>query len=560
MTRSSAIGALACLTLAACSPQSPTGVSQLSADQTLRIAVPHDIGLVSPFDPDQISSPLDYAIGQNLFDGLFRMDDQLRVVPDLAKSMPTVSSDGRTYTVSLRDAIFSNGDPVTASDVLYSWNRAIIAGGPYESASAYASVFQPVAGFQPVEDALASGATPPALAGLQAPDEHTLVIKFSSPASDAFLVELTLPVAWVVDRRVIQLNGEQTWWQSAATLIGTGPFKMVSRVPGTSMSLVPVPHWWGGPTGQLKKVVLDVVPDAEAVAAGYHDGRLDVVGLADYGPNAQGYVLAAALAIDPAHAREVHRFTYGRTEWIGFNTLSGPFGGANGLMGRLALSQAVDRTLLAQAVCRNGMLCEPATGGLISKGLTGYLGDGTDHQLRFDPVAARAALDAWDPTRTLRTKLTYVYIANSMFRDVADDLRAQWRRNLGIDVKLQGYDTHTFLYDRVFGDYSLFRGSWGADYNSPQDWYDNLFLGSGPSSGSGYNSPQFVATVSAADGASGTKAISEYQQADRTLLDQAVIDPLFYYVHTVVVKPYVLGFGANAMYDYRWTELKILQH
>ena len=338
---------------------------------------------------------------------------------------------------------------------------------------------------------------------------------------------------------------------------GEGKFSSPDLKPGTYSMRISR----NGFEPLLKAVELDVVPDAIKVLQGYRSGHYDLVGLGDYGPGAAGTKLASELTGDPAHAAEVHRFIYGRTEWLGFNLQSGPFSGVNGRLGRLALSQAIDPVELARAACASGTLCFPATGGLISKGLDGYLGDGSNNVLRFNVRDARANLQEWDPTGSVRNRITYVYIANSLFRDVAKNLQRQWRRNLGIEVTLQGYDPATFIYDRLSGDYALFRASWAADYNSPENWYDDLFLGNGaPSSAPGYDSPQFVTTVTQAENASGAAAQNAYQQADRMLLEQAVIDPLLYYVHTVVMKPYVAGFGANALYDYRWTAIKLLQH
>jgi oligopeptide transport system substrate-binding protein len=325
------------------------------------------------------------------------------------------------------------------------------------------------------------------------------------------------------------------------------------------MTLVPVPQWWGGPTGWLKKVDIEVVPDTKAELHGYLGGRFDLIGLGGYGPRSDGMTLGKILAADPHHAREVHTFPYGRTDWIGFNAKTGPFAGVQGIWGRRALSLAIDRTRLARAVCAGGLLCVAATGGMISKGLSGYLGDGSDPMSAFDPKSANADLQAWDPEGTKRQGLTYVYVANSVFHQVANNLRDQWKANLGITVQLVGYDTHTFLSDRLLGDYTMFRGSWAVDYNSPQDWYD-LFVGDPNPTGSGFADPSFFAILARADASSGDEADGEYRQAGRRVLDQAVVAPLIYFTRTAVVKVYVEGFGANAFYAYPLKDLKILQH
>ena len=114
----------------------PAAIEVLAKDQTLSFPIAQD---VADFDPAQISAPADVDVLRNVFSGLYKFDAQLREVPDLAVGLPTISSNGLTYTFHLRhDARFSNGDPITADDFLYSWNRAAAKQGEY------AGLFQPV--------------------------------------------------------------------------------------------------------------------------------------------------------------------------------------------------------------------------------------------------------------------------------------------------------------------------------------------------------------------------------------------------------------------------------
>lgn len=544
-----AVVAVICLVFDACTPSANSPTKELAADQTLNVAVRSEISL----DPAEIASDLQYSVAQNLFGGLFRFDDQLRETPDLAAAMPELSPNGLVYTIKLRpDAKFWDGHAVTAQDVVYSWNRAVD-----DEKSTYASIFQPVLGYQEVQDSLNNGQKPPALRGLTTPDAHTVVIHLTAPAG-YFTTTLALPVAWVVNQEAVDAN-RSGWSNEPHLAVGTGPFKLTSRVLGRSTTLVPVDGWWGGPTGWLKRVQIDVVPDTNAELRGYLNGRFDLIGLGGYGPNSDGTILGRMLAADPHHAHEVRSFPYGRTDWLGFDIKTGPLAGVDGLWGRRALSLAIDRTRLAKAVCGGGILCTSATGGLISKGLAGYLGDGSDPMSAYDIKTARADLQKWDPDMTKRQGLTYVYTASVLFRQVADNLRDQWKANLGITVQLQGFDTPTFFFNRLFGDYSVFRGSWAADYNSPQDWYD-IFVGDLNPTGSGYAEPSFFALLAQADAESGDPANAAYQEVGQMLLDQAVLAPLLYYRRTAVVKDYVDGFGASAFYAYPLTHLKMLRH
>src|SRR4029077_9247904 len=120
------------------------GTQALDSDQTLSFPIAQDVG---DFDPAQISSPQDVDILRNVFSGLYKFDSKLQEVPDLAIGPPTISADGRTYTFNLRkDAKFSNGDPITADDFIYSWTRAVREQGDY------ATLFGPIVGYQAVAD------------------------------------------------------------------------------------------------------------------------------------------------------------------------------------------------------------------------------------------------------------------------------------------------------------------------------------------------------------------------------------------------------------------------
>src|SRR5205807_10615735 len=103
---------------------------------------------LAAFDPALIPTDADVDILRNVFPGLYRSDNQLREVPDIAVGQPTMSTDGLTYTFRIRtDAKFSNGDPITAGDFVYSWNRAAARQGDY------AGLFSIIAGYAAVASA-----------------------------------------------------------------------------------------------------------------------------------------------------------------------------------------------------------------------------------------------------------------------------------------------------------------------------------------------------------------------------------------------------------------------
>jgi oligopeptide transport system substrate-binding protein len=249
-----------------------------------------------------------------------------------------------------------------------------------------------------------------------------------------------------------------------------------------------------------------------------------------------------------------------RTSWIGFNFKTGPFAGAEGKDGRKAFSMSIDRKQLIDVSCAKGATCVEATGGVITKGLKGYLGDNTDPNEKFDAAAAKKLYDAWDPQKTKVKNLVYYFNTGAQNKAVAENLQAQWKQNLGIDIGVQALDRATFFKSRNNCQYALFRHSWGADYDHPQDWFDFLFVTGGGSAGSCYSNASLDKQVQDANKKPLDAALPDYKKAQQTLIDDAVYGDLFYGVQVYVTKPYVRGSGGNALYDFYWNEIKMVKH
>ncbi len=523
----------------------PTPPEVLAKDQTLSFPIAQD---VADLDPALISNPADVDIMRNVFSGLYRFDDKLREVPDLAAGQPAVSADGLTYTFHLRqNAQFSNGDPITADDFIYSWNRAAAIQGDY------AGLFNVVAGYQGVANGAATQ-----MSGLAKVDTYTLAVTLAKPAG-YFLAEVALWPFWLVDQKVIGSAGEDSWFTKPETLIGSGPFKMTARTPGQSMDFAPVTGWYGGKTGALTRVHVVVVSDLTAQVAEYESGVFSLVG---YGRQSLPPAAATKYSGDPKLSGQLSLDPIGLTFWIGFNLKTGPFAGIEaGQPGRHAFSEAIDRTALVDALCNSKTDCVAATGGLISKGLQGYLKDGADSNAKFDAAAAKTEYLAWDPDGSKVKGLTYTYDTNAFNKAVCDNLSAQWKKNLGVTVGCVEMDRKTF-FDQRNGRcaYPMFRQSWSADYDHPQDWFDYLFVTGASSSGSCYSNPSLDTLVAQADAAPLSDAAVNYKATGYLLINTTAFAPLVYGVQQYLSHPYVKGVGGNALYDDYWTQARILHH
>jgi oligopeptide transport system substrate-binding protein len=533
--------------VAACNPTSNPAPSPepLAADQTLSFPIGQDL---QDLDPALIATPADVDILRNVFSGLYRFDAQLREVPDLAVGLPTVSTDGLTYTFHLRhDARFSNGDAITVDDFIYSWSRAAA------KQADYAGLFALIAGYSDV----AAGKTAK-LTGLARVDDYTLQVTLTKRAG-YFTTETGLWPFWVVDQKVITAAGEDVWFTKPDTLVGSGPFHMTARTPGQSMDFAPAVGWYGGKTGKLSRVHVEVVADLTAQVSQYESGVFSLIG---YGRQGLPPSAATQYTTDAKLKPQLTLVPVGTTFWIGFNLKAGPFAGVDaGRGGRHAFSEAVDRQALIDAVCNQKTSCVGATGGLISKGLQGYLGDGADHNVKFDAAAAKTEYQTWDPDGSKVKGLTYTYDTNAFNKAVCDNLTAQWKKNLGVSVTCVEMDRKTF-FDQRNGAcaYPMFRQSWSADYDHPQDWFDYLFVTGASSSGSCYSNPNLDKVVAGADVAPLETAVSDYRTAGFMLVNDSAFAGLLYGVQQYLVHPWVRGAGGNALYDYDWTGIRLIKH
>ena len=570
-----AMGGVASLVLVACGGGGGNTGTTLASNQTLTFPILSDFGTL---DPAVADAETDQEIQQNMFDGLVKFDNNLGIQPDLATSVPTASSDGLTYTFNLRkDVTFSNGDKFTSKDVLYSWNRAAAMQG------SYATNLSPIAGYSTVSNNTASGAALEALlekkdpsvtlTGLTAPDDYTVKVQLATPAG-WFLTAIALAgsTGWIVDQNAVKSDFDN-WWANPATAIGTGPFKMTARVPKQSVDFEAVPNWWGSPKPTLTKVHLDVsVNDASTAITKYEQGGYDIVGYGGYSSLPVADILRIKASSSESGQLILHPKV--RTYWVSFNMVhdakrqaGGPFLLSDGQSAhdlRLAFALAVDKAKLVTVVCQS-IVCTAATGGLIPPTLIGYMGDNQDPLAKFDPAKAKSLLQSADPNGTKTKGLTYTYDPeNALNKPTAEFLQSQWHDNLGVDVAIAPVSHSQFIKGRLKGQYVLSRDGWQADYNRPQDWFDNLWgnVVGCPDSGctTGYDTKAYDTLLAKADAEALPAALTDYKSLNQQLIDDVVYIPLYYTVGSFLIKPYVKGAGTNSFFDHYWNEIQILSH
>jgi oligopeptide transport system substrate-binding protein len=564
--RAVALSAAAALFAVACGTSGGGGSTEtLATDQTLHFALQND---VSHLDPGFVDAAVDITFLQNVFNGLVKYDEKLKIVPDAAQSLPDVSSDGLTYTFHLRkDVKFSNGDPVTAKDWIYTFTRTL------RLNQAYASNLEAIKGATDVENGKTT-----TLAGLTAPDDFTLKAELPAPAG-YWLSQLAMPTAaMVLDQKALQAAGDpdsEKWTQSPTTYVGTGPYKMTQRVPNQVMEFQAVPNWWGGSTGALKTIHVDIGVDDVSQTKKFESGGYEIVGMANQAPNPSDVLRYKG---DVAKSKLLTIFPGARTSAVGFNFVNGPFAdkpgatpgdptntGAEGpgLPARAAFSLAVDRAQLTDVACAKSITCQPATGGPIVKNFKGYLGDNKDPYAKFDAATAKADLTKAGGAAKFNG-LQYRYNETGQNTNIAQNLQSQWKANLGVDIQLAPSDFPTLQRDRKAKRVTMGRESWSIDYDNPQDWFANLFTCAQAKVQRGndqaYCNPSMDQLLNKADTQQISAALPDYVKANEQLTKDIVWANLIYGSAPYLAQPYLKGWGYNSLYDYPWMDVKILKH
>ena len=360
----------------------------------------------------------------HLFQGLLLVDRELNVVPAMADNM-RVSSDGLTYLFRLReDARWSDGEPVTADDFLYAWEKI----REEQTITAFL--------MEDIEEA-------------QALDDRTIEVRLREPRS-YFPYILASNWAFPRPKHLCEELGEE--WSKPGNLVSNGPYKL-ERLSDVGALLAANPHW-SGPRGNVREIEIRFGQESRTLADGWIAGSYDVLQVHD--PRAREAPDTVAELVPELSV------TY-----VGFRPDRGPF--SNELV-RKAFAHAVDRETVRPE--RYGLLTAATRGGAIPPAMPGH-----SHRvaLPFDPELARKLLaDAGYPDGKGLPQLTMV----STDRDeLPERLAEQWAEALGARIAVRHVVGH--LWPDDLGDEQIWVSGWTADYPDPDGFFRGLFKASG---------------------------------------------------------------------------------
>ena len=479
----------------------------------------------------------------NVFEGLYRQGLEGELVLGMLEEEPKVSEDNLTYTFKIReDANWSNGDPVTADDFVYAWQRLA---DPTVAAS-YNYMIQDI-----VENAteIIGGEKEPSELGAKAVDEKTLEVKLVR-AVPYFKDLLTLPMYYPQNQAYVEELGDK-FASNSDSLVYNGPFTL-TEWDGTGLSWVSQKNedYWDVDNVKLDTINFDVVKETSTALNLYETGGIDRMRLS--GEYVQTQQDNEDLRVEPTSSVFYFKFNQERngqkTDLANENIRKG-------------LAMAFDKEAYAETVLQNGSL--PAN-GLVPQGLAVDPDTGKDFR---DQNGDLLEFNVEEAQKYFKKGLEEIGKDNLTLEILGDDgenakksleyMQGQLTQNLpNLEIKLRNVPFKVRLEADTKQDYDIEMSGWGADYADPINFLE-LFASDNGNNKSSYANDEYDALIK--------KSLSEVNDlearwvgmldAEKILMETAGIAPIYQRYNSVLEKPYVKDIAAHlvgAEYSYKW--------
>jgi len=474
----------------------------------------------------------------NVMEGLMRLDADNRPQPAIAADFPEISPDRKTYVFKLREAYWSDGEPVTAHDFEYAWKRAL---NP-QTKNKYAYIFYPILNAEEYH----TGKVKAGSVGVQALDEHTLKVRLKSPTP--YFLSLLSFISYMPQRKdVVEKYGDQ-YARDADKMVYNGPFVLSEWEHERGYQLNKNEEYWDKDNVRLSRVNVKIVPQSDKAMRLYMSDLVDVVplrnNLVDVFQPSKEFVSASS----------------GTVYFLRFNVQNDFLSNRNV---RKAITMALDREELTHDVLKSGTPAYAIVPPTIH-GYDGYFRDQADRKqgklVYYDVNEAREALQKGMTELGIDTPPTLKLLVYDDDRKmVALYVQEQLQKCLGIPVEISVEPAKKKVKLEMSGkfDMSIFR--WTADYDDPMTFLDMWETKNGLNFGS-WTNPLFDRIVEQ------SKDMTDYRlrnknliEAEKLLLEEYAAAPLYYekdsfymqkrYVKNLVRHP------VGSEYSLKWVEI-----
>ncbi len=494
---------------------------------------------VVSLDSAQATDVASFEVIADCIDGLMQLDADGKAIPALAESYD-VSADGKTYTFHLREAKWANGDPVTAEDFVFAWRRHC------KSSAEYSYIMGDTVACVKNADAVIKGGDPKTL-GVSAPDPKTFVVELDAPVS-FFSSLMAFPTFYPINEKFYNSLAEGSYGTSPETFLSNGAFMLASYVPGAAnIQLKKNDSYWDAAKVSINDWQYQVVTSSDNALTSFKNGTLNVVNI---GGNQVAHVNQ-----DAELAKNLKTFSSGLLNYLSFNQdpknhHAGALANANL---RLAISNAIDRESLVDNYVMNGA---KATYTAVPIDFAPNAKTGkffAEDQKQFSDVVSFNVSKAQEFLSKAKSELGKdSFELNLIFSNDGDAntkivqaIKSQVEENLpGVMIKLQPMPKAEYLSNITSNSYDIALVDWVPDYNDPMTFL-TLWTTTGSEIAEHWSNADYDKIIS--DCSTGHLAEdydarwSALYDAEKILLDNAVIAPLFTSASAVLISPNVEG-------------------
>jgi oligopeptide transport system substrate-binding protein len=549
-------------------PSTDTKTPEPAKAQVIRMNIGAD---PSSLDPNVSTGSPESQVQIALFEGLMRLDKDGKAVPGQAASYEA-KDDGKTYVFKIRDnAKWSNGDPVTAEDFVYTWKRTLdpLLASEYAyqisdyivGAKEMNSVPVNKVGADGKEILGADGKAQPrpeaeikadfekvaANFGAKALDAKTLEVKLLAP-TPYFLSLTAFHTLYPVHRKSVEA-APQDWFRKAETFVGNGPFKFVSWAPKDKVIVQKNPNYYDAAAVKLDKIEFFLIEEETTATTMFESGELDIV--------ESGVNITEIDRLKKERADELKILPDMTVYFYRFNVTKKPLDNPKV---RQALAMAVDRQAIVDNITKAG---EYPAMALTPKGMPDVTGDfrgnGGDYFKDNDIATAKKLLaEAGYPDGKGFPKMTIQYNTSERHKKVAEAVQEMWKKSLGIEVELTNKEWQVYLDDQSNLNYDISRAGWIGDYIDPMTFID-MWVTKGGNNNTGWSNAQYDELVKTAKSSGDQKVrMQAMHDAEKLLMTEMPIAPLYFYVRPILVGKNVEGWSMplTSPMDLRGASLK----
>ncbi|MEZ8942803.1 ABC transporter substrate-binding protein [Vibrio sp. 10N.247.311.12] len=482
---------------------------------------------VATIDPHKSQGVPESHVIRDLLEGLVNQDGDGNTIPGVAESWET--TDNKTFTFHLRkDAKWSNGDPVTAQDFVYSWQRAVdpATASPYAWYMEYTKMAN-------AKDIVA-GKKDKSELGVKAVDANTLVVELET-AVPYFVMMMGHTTMKPVHQATVEKYGDQ--WTKPEHFVGNGAFSVDKWVVNERLVLKRNEQYWDNDKTVLNKVTFLPIENQVAEMNRFLSGEIDFT---------NELPTEHFKRLQKEHAEDVSVAGNLCTYYYIFNTKKAPF---DDVRVRQAISYAIDRDIVTGAILAQGQkpayfLTPEITAGFDPE-LPAY---GKMSQKERNAEAERLLEEAgYGKDNPLKFNLLYNTSENH--KKIAVALGSMWKKTLGLSVTLENQEWKTYLSSKDSGDFEVARAGWCGDYNEASSFL-TLMKSNNTTGGVHYDSAAYDQIIDKAlNSTSEEERKALYLEAEALMANDMPIAPIYQYVKSRLLNPHVGGFPINNAED-----------